>query len=106
MKKLTFILLALFVYPVFAEHRGHDHNSHHSSYTSYSTYGCYPRHDYSGFNLNLNFGNLPRGHYEIQYIRVWVPKKQIITYDTNGVRIIAIQPGYWEIRPVRVWVSY
>ncbi len=105
MKKLAFILLALIACPVVAQHRGHkyrryEHNNHYSSYT------CYPRHDYSGFNLNLNFGNYPRGHYETRYIRVWVPGKQIITYNTNGVRVIAIQPGYWEVRRIRIWVSY
>lgn len=108
MKKLAFILMALIACPVFAEHRGYGYSGHgHNNYNSHhTTHSCYPRHDYSGFNLNLNFGNYPRGRYEIQYIRVWVPEKQIITYDTNGVRIIAIRPGYWEVRPVKVWVSY
>ncbi len=75
-------------------HVNNHHNSHHSS-----------------FSLNFGFRsysyyNQPRGYYVTQYIQVWVPPRQIVTIDAYGNRIITTIPGYYQSRPIQVWVNY
>lgn len=45
------------------------------------------------------------GHWALETVRVWVPKRVTISYDRWGNRVRHIERGHWEYTRQRVWVA-
>lgn len=48
----------------------------------------------------------PKGHYEYQERRVWVPESYVYEHDHCGRRIKVWREGYFTTERVKVWVPY
>lgn len=100
MKNIIIALLLFIAYPTMARN-----NPHHGCNRSHMYYP-HRNHSNFSFNINLNRFNAPRGHYEIQHIRVWIPEKYITYIDSYGNQAFHVIPGYWKIHTTKVWVNY
>ena len=96
MKKVIILILFAILLIPFA-HASYDHSHHDRWLESY--FNCHR--DYQGYE----YFNYP-GYYIIQYIRIWIPPRQIIINDAYGNRIITTQPGYYELHPIKIRVRY
>lgn len=77
---------------------GHDRYAHEPVVVSHEYYGR----DYGRDHYRHD---RPRGHWEFQKVRVWVPGYWQTSYDC-GRRVRVYVPGHYDVRRERVWVAH
>lgn len=45
------------------------------------------------------------GHYETRYEKYWVPGRQVVVRDRCGNKVVRYESGYYDYRPVSVWIE-
>ncbi len=89
-----------------------DHGPHHRGpaveVAIGSRHGRYDRHDRYGHRGRYDRYDRHRrsGHWEIRYVKVWIPGRHEYVRDACGRRIKVWRPGHHVKRPQKVWIAY
>jgi len=78
------------------------HGSRHHDYRD----RCCSRDCHGACSYGQPSRHYKKGHWEIKHVRVWVPGRWTVKYNSCGDRIKVWKRGHYRWEKERVWVSY